>query len=122
VIRNTRHSDRIATRRPARRERDIEQPRGLLRVAVKKLVEVAHAIEEQHVRMFGFDAEVLLHQARWCRRLCRLRAVTRCGGVLLFHSLNLLELSVCDVMRACGEPSLRFVSAGSKGKRCSVLL
>ena len=35
-----------------------------LRVVVEQLVEVAHAVEHQHVRVVGLDAEVLAHHRR----------------------------------------------------------
>jgi hypothetical protein len=31
---------------------------------MEKLVEIPHPVEEQHVRMLGFDAQVLLHHRR----------------------------------------------------------
>jgi hypothetical protein len=40
------------------------RPRGALGVFEEQLVEVAHAVEQQHVRMLGLDAQVLLHHRR----------------------------------------------------------
>ena len=37
------------------------------RVVVEQLVEVAHAVEQQHVRMLRLDAQVLLHHRRVLR-------------------------------------------------------
>jgi hypothetical protein len=48
---HARHADRPAARLAARGERDVEQARGLLGVVEEELVEVAHAVEEQGVRM-----------------------------------------------------------------------
>ncbi len=38
-------------------QRDIEQLRGAARIVVEHLVEIAHAIEQQHVRMLRLDAQ-----------------------------------------------------------------
>jgi hypothetical protein len=40
---------------------DVQQPRGPLRSLVEQFVEIAHAVEHQHVRVVGLDAQVLLH-------------------------------------------------------------
>ncbi len=61
VVRHARHRDRLAGRLAARGQRDVEQPRGALRIVVKQLVEIAHAIEQQHVRVLRLEAQVLLH-------------------------------------------------------------
>ena len=55
------HRNRCARRCPALRERNVEQLRATTRIVVEHLVEVAHAVEEQHVGMLGLDAQVLLH-------------------------------------------------------------
>ena len=62
--RHARHLYRRAGGGAARGQRDIEEPRGLLGVVVEELVEVAHPVEEQQVRMLGLQAEVLLHHWR----------------------------------------------------------
>jgi len=56
VVRHARHPDRLAGGCTARGERDVQQPRRALRVVVEHLVEIAHAVEEQHVRMLRLDA------------------------------------------------------------------
>src|SRR5262245_57505644 len=61
---HTGHPDRGASGRATRREREVEQARGLLRVIVEELVEVTHAIEEQQVRVLGLETQVLLHYRR----------------------------------------------------------
>ena len=53
VTRHARHLDRRAGRGAARGEGDVEQPRGALGVVVEQLVEVAHPVEEQDVRMLA---------------------------------------------------------------------
>jgi hypothetical protein len=58
---HARHPDRLARGSAARGERDVEQLRRALRVAVEELVEVAHSVEEQHVGVPGLEGEVLLH-------------------------------------------------------------
>ncbi len=42
-------------------KRDVEKLRGAARIVVEHLVEIAHAIEQQHVRVLRLDAQVLLH-------------------------------------------------------------
>jgi hypothetical protein len=69
VERHSRHRDRLARRLAARRERDIEQPRGALGVVVEQLVEIAHAIEQQHVGVLRLQAQVLLHHGCMLVRL-----------------------------------------------------
>ena len=64
VVRHAGHRNRRAGRLPARGERDVEQARGALRVVVEELVEVAHPVEQQLVRMLRLGAEVLLHHGR----------------------------------------------------------
>ena len=56
VERHARHHHRLAGRLAAPGQRDVEQPRGLFGVIVEQLVEVAHPVEEQSVRMVRFDA------------------------------------------------------------------
>ena len=68
VVGHAGHRDRRAGRLSARGQRDVEQPRGALRVVVEKLVEIAHPVEEQLVRMLRLGAEVLLHHRRMARR------------------------------------------------------
>ena len=58
------HRDRFAGRRTALGQRDRQQRRRALRVVVEELVEVAHAVEEQGVRMLRLDPQVLLHHRR----------------------------------------------------------
>ena len=64
VKRHARHRDRRAGRMSARRQRDVEQPRRALRVVVEELVEIAHPVEQQLVRMLGLRAKILLHHRR----------------------------------------------------------
>src|SRR5690606_40952389 len=48
----------------ARSQGDAEQLGGLDGIAEEQLVEVAHAVEEQHVRVVRLDGEELLHHGR----------------------------------------------------------
>ncbi len=64
VERNARHRDRRARRLPARGQRDVEQRRGTPCVVIEELVEIAHPVEEQLVRMLRLGAKVLLHHRR----------------------------------------------------------
>ena len=56
-----RHGDGRPTRVPARGQRDVQQARGLARVLEEQLVEIAHAVEQQDIRMLRLQAQVLLH-------------------------------------------------------------
>jgi hypothetical protein len=67
VIGHACHLDRFACGSATRGQRDIEQARSVLRVVEEKLVEVAHAVEDEHVRMLCLDAQVLLHHGRMRR-------------------------------------------------------
>ncbi len=86
VIRHARHRDRRARRLAARRERDVEQARGALGVGEEQLVEIAHPVEHELVRMLGLHAQVLLHHRRvagergWRRAFRCVGAQGRNGG------------------------------------------
>ena len=61
VVRNTGHRDRHAIRGAAAGQRDVEQLRGTPGVVMEQLVEIAHAVEQQLVRVLCLDAQELLH-------------------------------------------------------------
>src|SRR5205814_2894605 len=67
VKRHAGHGDRLAGRLPARGEGDVEERRSAAGIVVEQLVEIAHAVEEQHVRVLTLDAQVLLHHRRMRR-------------------------------------------------------
>ena len=81
VERHPRHRDRFARGSATRREGDVEQPRRLLRILEEKLVEVPHAVEEQHVGTFRLEAQILLHHRRVGGRAANLRRSRRCAGM-----------------------------------------
>ncbi len=56
VIGNPRHRNRLAVALAALRQGDIQQPRRLLRVAEKQLVEIPHPVEHQLIRVLGLNA------------------------------------------------------------------
>ncbi len=64
VIRHAGHRNRPARGLTARGEGDVEQRGGAAGVVVEELVEVAHAVKEQDVRVLALDAQVLLHHRR----------------------------------------------------------
>ena len=68
VVRHAGHRDGCAGRLPARRQRDVEQPRRVLGVGVEEFVEVAHPVEDELVRMLRLGAQVLLHHRRVAER------------------------------------------------------
>ncbi len=55
------HRDRRARGLAALRQRDVDELRGAARIVVEELVEVAHTVEQQDVRVLGLDGQVLLH-------------------------------------------------------------
>ena len=55
------HRDRLARRSAAFGQRDIKQLRGALSVVIEQLVKVAHAVEQQDLRMLRFQLQILLH-------------------------------------------------------------
>lgn len=56
------HRDRRTTGAAALGQGDVQQPRGLARVVVEQLVEIAHAEEQQQVGVVRLGGEELLHQ------------------------------------------------------------
>ena len=56
VVGNARHGNRLAVALAALRQGDIQQPRRLLRVAEKQLVEIPHPVEHQLIRVLGLNA------------------------------------------------------------------
>ncbi len=61
VVRHARHLDRLPVGSAALGERDVEQLGCAHCIVMEQLVEIAHAVEQQHVRMLRLDAQVLLH-------------------------------------------------------------
>src|SRR5258707_13356555 len=64
MVRYARHLDRLAGGCAAAGQSNIEQARGFFRVAVEQFVEVAHAVEHEHVGVVRLDAQILLHPGR----------------------------------------------------------
>jgi hypothetical protein len=64
VERHAAHPDRHAGRLAARGQRDVEQARRLFGVIMEQLVEIAHPVEQQGVRMTGLERHVLAHHRR----------------------------------------------------------
>ncbi len=64
VVGHAGHRNRRARRLPARGERDVERACRALGVGVEELVEIAHPVEHELVRMLRLDAQVLLHHRR----------------------------------------------------------
>ncbi len=70
---HARHRNGRAGGLAALRQRDVDELRGAARVVVEQLVEVAHAVKEQDVRVLGLDGQVLLHDGRVGRAQGRIR-------------------------------------------------
>jgi len=68
--------NRRAGGRTTLRQRNIQEFCGAARIIVEHLVEVAHAIEQQHVRMLCFDAQVLAASWVCARRFLLSRSFT----------------------------------------------
>src|SRR5215831_15429805 len=62
--RHARHRNGCATGLASSSKRDIDELRRSLGIVEKELVEIAHAIEKQHVGILRFDAQILLHHRR----------------------------------------------------------
>jgi len=69
VVGNARHRYRRACGLAPGGQRDVEQARRLLGVAVEQLVEVPHPVEHELVRVPGLEPEVLDHHRRVARRV-----------------------------------------------------
>ena len=50
-------------------EHDAERPAGDLRIGEEQLVEVAHPVEQQAIRIGGLDLDILLHHRGDARQL-----------------------------------------------------
>jgi hypothetical protein len=125
VVGDARHRDRRAGRLAACGQRDVEQPRGALGVAVEELVEIAHPIEQQPVRMLVLEPEVLLHHRRVFRASVVQGALL--AGLLGEHDSLLLvapslrrELARCRHQpRSVGASSCGLPSPWRSGRRAS---
>ena len=62
--RHAAHRDVLAEMLAALGQHDAERPRGDFGILEEQLVEVAHPVEQQAIRMGGLDLEVLLHHRR----------------------------------------------------------
>ena len=65
---HARHRDRRARGRATLGQRDVEQLRRATRIVIEHFIEIAHAVEQQHVGMLCLDAQVLLHHGGVLRR------------------------------------------------------
>src|SRR5690606_20317745 len=74
---------------------DIDERCRAPRILEEHLVEIAHAIEEQHIGMLGLDAQVLLHHRR---------VVGVCAYILIFHCIinMLIRSEFADRARSWG--------------------
>ena len=64
VHRHAAHLDVFTQMLAALGQRDVERRRGLHRVVEEQLVEIAHPVEHQMVRMRGLDRQILAHHRR----------------------------------------------------------
>jgi hypothetical protein len=70
MIGNPAHWNGLVGEHAPRGQRDVEQVCSPLGIVEEQLVKVAHAIEQQFIRMCCLDAHILLHHggSRWCYR------------------------------------------------------
>ena len=64
VIRHTGHLDRPPGALPARGQRDVEQASRFFGILKEQLVKIAHAVEQQQIRVLCFQSQILLHHRR----------------------------------------------------------
>ena len=69
--RHTGHGNRRPRGGAALSQCNIQQLRGAARIVIEHLVKIAHAVEQQHVRMLRLDAQVLLHHGGVILQGCR---------------------------------------------------
>ncbi|MCY1433951.1 hypothetical protein D9M71_499930 [compost metagenome] len=74
---DTAHGNRLARRLAAGGQGDVEEFGGFLRIFVEDLVEVAHAVEHQLVRVLVFQLPVLLHHRGVCGKIAHYRNLAR---------------------------------------------
>ena len=79
MVRDARHRYGCARRLPARRQRDVEQPRRVLGVGEEQLVEISHPVEDELVRMLRLGAKILLHHRRMFGNVIHQRAWNSAG-------------------------------------------
>ena len=104
VVGHARHRDRRAGGRAACSERDVEKLRRPLGVGVEELVEIAHPVEQQLVRMLCLGAQILLHHGR----VLRLHAVIAAQFSACF-TFSTKHAPPCDMaipVRARGDQTL----------------
>ena len=77
--RHAAHADVLALVLAALGQHDAERPARDFRVVEEQLVEIAHPVEQQAVRIGGLDLEILRHHRREARGGVAVRAVA--GGV-----------------------------------------
>jgi hypothetical protein len=61
MMRHPGHRDGFTCGGSAFRQRDVHELRCAFCIIIKQLVKVAHAIEEQDIRMLRFQFQILLH-------------------------------------------------------------
>ena len=64
MVGDSRHGYRLTGGLAPFGEGNIQKPCSALGVSIKQLVEIPHAIKQQHVRILRLEAEILLHH--WC--------------------------------------------------------
>ena len=64
VVGHASHWNRRTGRLPTLGQGDVEQPRCLARVVVEQLVEIAHAEEQQHIRVLRLGGKILAYERR----------------------------------------------------------
>ena len=78
--RHAAHGDVAAEMLAALGEHDAERARGDFGVLEEQFVEIAHPIEQQAIRIGGFDLDILLHHRRGARSALGAGAGFEAGG------------------------------------------
>jgi hypothetical protein len=64
-------------------QRDVERRRRLFGIVEEHLVEIAHPVEQQIIRMCAFDLQILRHHGRGCIACRRRHSGCRAGCLLV---------------------------------------
>ena len=106
VDRHAAHRDILAQMLAAFRQRNVERCRRRDRIIEEQLVEVAHAVEQQRVRMLALDVEVLRHHRRHHGAFVGVsgQGVPRMSGIPCLQSPSLRRKAKPPVAGPTGAP------------------
>ncbi len=79
--RDAAHGDVAAEMLAPLGEHDAERARRDFGILEEQLVEIAHPVEQEAIRIGGLDLDVLLHHRRWARGALGGRALLEAGRI-----------------------------------------